>query len=352
MRRIFRSRGDDMKSLSSLFLAAALVLVSVQADAARVGGGKSFGRQSSNVTQRQSTPPAAPAQQNATNSAAKPATAAPAAAAPKRPWGAMLGGLAAGLGLAWLAHSLGLGAGFGNILLIGLLVFAAFAVWRIFKARSAASGGANGQGGFAFQGAGGNPANASAPVQYSPANVGNDASARPWERSATAFDATPADGDRHGSSLSAAGAAAGGSMIGSALGGSQSWGIPTGFDVDGFLGAAKRNFVTLQDAWDRADVSMLRSMMTDEMVEEIRTQLADRASHTGGSSNKTEVVMLDAKLLGIEELPDAYMASVEFSGMIREDASAGPGPFREVWNMTKPTSGGGGWLVAGVQALQ
>ncbi|MET3496796.1 Tim44 domain-containing protein [Variovorax boronicumulans] len=340
-----------MKSLSSLFLAAALVLVSVQADAARVGGGKSFGRQSSNVTQRQSTPPAAPAQQNATNSAAKPATAAPAAAAPKRPWGAMLGGLAAGLGLAWLASSLGLGAGFANILLIGLLVFAALAVWRIFKARSAASGG-NRQGGFAFQGAGGSPANASAPAQYSPANVGNDASARPWERSATAFDATPADGDRHGSSLSAAGAAAGGSMIGSALGGSQSWGIPAGFDVDGFLGAAKRNFVTLQDAWDRADVSMLRSMMTDEMVEEIRTQLADRASHTGGSSNKTEVVMLDAKLLGIEELPDAYMASVEFSGMIREDASAGPGPFREVWNMTKPTGGSGGWLVAGVQALQ
>ena len=65
-----------------------------------------------------------------------------------------------------------------------------------------------------------------------------------------------------------------------------------------------------------------------------------------------EVVMLDAKLLGIEELPDVYMASVEFSGMIREDASAGPSPFREVWNMTKPVSGSGGWLVAGVQALQ
>ena len=46
--------------------------------------------------------------------------------------------------------------------------------------------------------------------------------------------------------------------------------------------------------------------------------------------------MLDAKLLGIEELADDYMASVEFSGMIREDASAGPSPFREVWNMTKP----------------
>ena len=143
-----------------------------------------------------------------------------------------------------------------------------------------------------------------------------------------------------------------GSMIGSALEGSQNWGIPDGFDTNGFLGAAKRNFVTLQDAWDRNDIQSLRSMMTDSMVEEIRTQLADRASHTGGASNKTEVVMLDAKLLGIEEAPDVYLASVEFSGMIREDDSAGPSPFREVWNMTKPTNGSGGWLVAGVQALQ
>ncbi len=206
------------------------------------------------------------------------------------------------------------------------------------------------QGGFAFQGAGASPSDAATPAQYSPAKVGNDASARPWEHNATAFDATPERSS--GSSMAGAAGAAGGSMIGSALSGAQSWGIPAGFDVDGFLGAAKRNFVTLQDAWDRSDITMLRSMMTDAMVGEIRSQLAERETHTGGQPNKTEVVMLDAQLLGIEELPDAYMASVEFSGMIREDASAGPSPFREVWNMTKPVDGRGGWVVAGVQALQ
>ena len=36
------------------------------------------------------------------------------------------------------------------------------------------------------------------------------------------------------------------------LAGSQTWGVPAGFDTEGFLAAAKRNFVTLQDAWDRA----------------------------------------------------------------------------------------------------
>ncbi|MES2532381.1 MAG: TIM44-like domain-containing protein [Pseudomonadota bacterium] len=349
-----------MKKFWSVVLVGALAVASIQAEAARMGGGKSFGRQSSNVTQRQSTPPAATPgapTQNATNAAPRPATPSPAAAAPKRPWGAMLGGLAAGLGLAWLAHSLGLGAGFGNILLIGLLVFAAFMVWRMFSARSRASGSAGGSnvrpGNFAF-GTAGAPAEVSTPAQYSPAHVGNDASARPWERNTAAFDATPAQADTvaGGSSMAGAAAAGSGSMIGAALAGSQAWGIPTGFDVDGFLGAAKRNFVTLQAAWDRADVSTLRSMMTDGMVGEIQTQLADRASHTGGVINKTDVVMLDAKLLGIEEMPDAYMASVEFSGMIREDASSGPSPFREVWNMTKPVSGTSGWLVAGVQALQ
>jgi predicted lipid-binding transport protein (Tim44 family) len=149
-----------------------------------------------------------------------------------------------------------------------------------------------------------------------------------------------------------AAASAGGSVIGSALLGSQTWGVPSGFDTEGFLKACKANFVTLQDAWDRSDIQSLRAMMTDDMLEQIKTQLADRESHTGGVPNKTEVVMIDAKLLGIEELDDVYMASVEFSGMIREDASAGASPFREVWNMTKTRAGNGGWLVAGVQALQ
>lgn len=329
----------------SVVLAAALLLAGAHADAAkRFGGGKSMGKQSTNVTQRDASAPtpAAPAPGNtASSAAAKPAPAAaptPAVAQPKRPWGAMLGGLAAGLGLAWLAHSLGMGEAFGNVLLIAMLAFGAMMLFGMFmrSRRTQAVAGAQGTP-FAFQGAGA-PLPASPPKAYRPENVGNDASARPFERS----NLTPLDG----------GAGNGGSMIGSALVGSQSWGIPAGFDSDGFLKAAKTNFITLQAAWDRSDVPALRAMMTDGMVGEIRAQLAEREAHTGAAPNHTEVVMLDAHLLGIEELDDEYMASVEFSGLIREEPSAGPSPFREVWNMTKPKSGNTGWLVAGVQALQ
>ena len=146
----------------------------------------------------------------------------------------------------------------------------------------------------------------------------------------------------------------GGIRIGSSVGGApaSSWSIPADFDVPGFVEAAKRNFVVLQDAWDRSDIPSLRAMMTDEMVDEIRGQLAEREAHRGAGPNKTDVVMLEAQLLGVEDLGDGYMASVEFSGLIREEPSAGPSPFREVWNMTKPKDGRTGWLVAGVQALQ
>ena len=318
----------------SIVLSAAMALsfglAATSADAARLGGGKSTGKQSSNVTQREVAKPATPA---------TPPAAAP-AAAPKKPWGAMLGGLAAGLGLAWLASSLGLGGAFSQIIMFALLALVVMVVggflYRKFKGGGSP---APAKSPFAFQGAGNEAGNAATPISYSPENVGNDASARPWERNNMAFDATQQ-------------ATGSGSMIGSGLAGSQSWGVPAGFDAEGFLKACKANFLTLQDAWDRSDINNLRAMMTDEMLGEIKTQLAERESHTGAGVNKTDVQMLDAKLLGIEELADTYMASVEFSGMIREDASAGASPFREVWNMTKPRSGAGGWLVAGVQALQ
>lgn len=334
-----------MMKLWSVVLVALMAVVHVDAEAKRMGGGKSVGQQSSNVTQRESAGGAPSQGGAATNSAAaaKPATpaAAPAAAAPKRPWGAMLGGLAAGLGLAWLASSLGLGAEFAQFLLIALLALAVVAViGMVMRARRSGAASQSGASPFAFQGAGAsNPASAQVPHTYRPENVGNDASARPWERSSMAFDASR---QAQGSGV----------VIGSGLAGSQNWGIPAGFDAEGFVSAAKRNFVTLQAAWDRSDIATLRSMMTDGMLEEIRAQLAERESQRGAEPNHTDVVMIEAQLLGIEEMDDRYMASVEFSGMIREELSAGPSPFREVWNMTKSKSGNSGWLVAGVQALQ
>ena len=272
-----------MNKFLTLMLAGVLALGSLNAEAARrLGGGRSIGQQSGNVTQREAVrpqAPVAPTQQAAPAPVSKPAPA-PVQAAPRKPWGAMLGGLAAGLGLAWLAHSLGFGEAFGNVLLVLLLVMVAMAVIGMLLRRRVPAGPQ-----MAYQGAG---SSADQPVsfrQYNPEKVGNDASARPWESQSTHFDAlAPAET---------------GSMIGAGLRGPQGWGIPAGFDVTGFVEAAKRNFITLQDAWDRSDIALLRSMMTDGMVAEIRSQLAEREAQFPGQANKTEVVMLEAQLLGL-----------------------------------------------------
>ncbi|NML43787.1 Tim44 domain-containing protein [Ramlibacter sp. G-1-2-2] len=321
-----------MKKIFGILLVAVLALGALDADAARrLGGGGSLGRQSSNVTQRQAQPaPAAPTQAAPSNGMQQPG-AAPSAAQTlpqRRPWGGILGGIAAGLGLAWLANTLGLGPAFGQFLVFALIALVLFVVFGMMLRRRTPQA----------QGPGWQGSTVDNPLQprvYNPEKVGNDASARPWEHAGS--------GIRIGSGLEP--------MPPAGLSGSQNWGVPAGFDADGFLTAAKRNFVTLQDAWDRGDLKSLRSMMTDGMLREISAQLGERERQPAGPQ-KTEVVMLEAQLLGIEEMAGEWMASVEFSGMIREDVSAGPSPFREVWNMTKPKDGSQGWLVAGVQALQ
>lgn len=161
---------------------------------------------------------------------------------------------------------------------------------------------------------------------YSPKNVGNDASARPWE-------ATELMNPPLAESLT------------------RQAGVPEGFDVDAFIGASKAHFINLQDAWDRADVPRLRAMMTEDMLTQIQGQLTERERLSGSAGSKTEVVMIEARLLGMEDLGEGHMANVEFSGLMREDG-AGPSPFREIWSIARAKTGSSGWLVAGVQALQ
>ncbi len=283
----------------------------------RLGSGKSVGQQSNNVSQSQG---ASKPTQNATP--ATPAAPPPAAAPQKRPWGAMLGGLAAGLGLAWLASSMGFGEELGQFMMFGLLALGIMMVVGYFmRRRATATNSETNTSPLAFQGAGATP---------------------PQQHQATQFNAH-----------SDASSGSNGSMIGSAIGGFQpTWSIPAGFDADGFVNKAKENFVVMQDAWDRSDTKSLRQLMTDNMLEEIKAQIAERDAATPrGQMTKTEVIHLEAKLLGIEESVDGHLASVEFSGMIREDVGAQPEAFKEVWNMSLSKNTNSGWLVAGIQAI-
>lgn len=270
-----------------------------EAEAKRLGGGSSFGMK------RNVTPPAQQPRQPAATQQQAPTAGAATAAQPKRSWMGPIAGLAAGLGLAALFSHLGLGEGFANFVMLLLLAAAAFFIFRLIFRRA---GGANRQGG----------------LQYAGAQPGNAAAGR------TAFQAQQP--------MSAAAAAP------SSLDQARA----SGFDADGFARQAKLNFIRLQAANDSANLDDLREFTTPEVFAELAMQINERR----GAEQRTDVVELNAEVVDVVEEASRYVVSVRFNGLMREQAEAAPEPFDEIWHLTKPRSGDGGWLIAGIQQMQ
>ena len=90
---------------------------------------------------------------------------------------------------------------------------------------------------------------------------------------------------------------------------------PNGFVPDVFLREAKVTFIRLQAAYDQQDKQDLRSFTAPEVFAEIEMQLKER----GDEANKTEVIDLKAELLDVSKQVDSIMASVRFTGSIKEN---------------------------------
>jgi predicted lipid-binding transport protein (Tim44 family) len=125
------------------------------------------------------------------------------------------------------------------------------------------------------------------------------------------------------------------------------YGVPADFDTTNFLRHGKTYFIRLQAAWDKADINDIREFTTPEMFAELKIQIQER----GSNPNNTDVISLDAELMDVETTEENYLASVKFSGMIKESDNEPAAPFTEIWNLSKPVAGQGGWLLAGVQQL-
>jgi predicted lipid-binding transport protein (Tim44 family) len=309
------------------FFAAAIIAVSgltlaavtFDAEAARVGKGSSAGRQSSNVTSQKAAKPAAATNTTTQRSAAAPAAAGATAGAAAKSgasrWLGPLAGIAAGLGIAALLSHLGLAGALADLLVLaliaGVVVFGVMFILRRMRGPQPAG-----------QGAGSSPGSnqmwrqSSEPAQQAPVSL---------PASATG-------------SMSAAG-------FGSdAPAPDQNWFIPVDFDTQRFLSEAKKQFVSIQKVWDSGNISEMRNFLTDDLMKELQAQLSDRIEE-----NHTEVVLLNAELLGIEKVSDGHLASVRFSGMLREQEGTEAFRFEEVWNLFKPEQGG--WLLAGIQQV-
>ncbi|MEX3930622.1 Tim44 domain-containing protein [Paraburkholderia phymatum] len=299
-------------------------LTSLDAEAKRMGGGRSFGRQS-NITQphQQTAPspspsqsPGAPAQgMQSQRPATPPPTPAP---QPNRSrWLGPIAGLAAGLGIAALLSHFGLGEAFAgmmaNLIVVALIAFVAIWLIRKFLGRK-------------------RDASAPAYAGSSPTlNAGGTGYAQEPR-----YTAPPS-----GSYLAPQGNPLTTPEVAAAPA------VPAGFDSEAFLRNAKVYFVRLQAAWDAGNMDDIREFTTPEMFAEVKVDLASR----GAEKNQTDVVKLDADLLGVGDRGSEYFASVRFHGLMRETMGGTAEPFEEIWNLSKSTHTGEGWLLAGIQQV-
>ncbi|SPB15179.1 Tim44-like domain-contain protein [Caballeronia novacaledonica] len=335
---MFDSRKPQSRGFLNLFFrkAGILALAGViaagaifaeTAEAKRMGGGRSMGRQSATATQQhQATPPSQSMQQGQAGQAAQaqraqPTPAAPAAAQPARNrWLGPIAGLAAGLGIAALLSHFGLGEAFAgamaNMIIIALIVLAAVMLFRFIMRKrqgnnTPAYAGVGSASGSPYSATARTSLNQDPPQTPQPTGFG----ANYIEPPATQQVVNP--------------------------------NVPAGFDTDAFVRNAKVYFVRLQDAWDRGNVNDIREFTTPEMFAEVKLDVDAR----GSAPNRTDVVQLNADLLGVEDRANEYLASVRFHGLIRESEGSAAEPFVEVWNLSKQKAGNEGWLLAGIQQV-
>lgn len=116
------------------------------------------------------------------------------------------------------------------------------------------------------------------------------------------------------------------------------------FDAAAFLRTAKLNFVKLRLADDLGRPEWIRDLTTAEIYEGLRARNAER-----GGLRRAEVVSLSADLLKVVAQGGRDLASVRFSGLVRQDQDAAPVGFEEIWSLSKPVDSASGWLLAGIQ---
>lgn len=309
--------------VAGMFLVlAALIMtfISADAEARRIGGGFSFGRQSSNIMkQRQAVkPPVAKTTPSTTAGAAKGATAGAAAKTGASRWLGPIVGIAAGLGIAALLSSMGLSGALleflSSAILIGLVIFAImFIVRKLRGSSSLAPAGA-------YQAQSGNTYRQSQSSQNSHQG-GTYAGTAQAANQDLVIEAVPSQAEHD-----------------------SSWFIPADFDVPSFLSQAKTQYKNIQSLSDSGDRDSLKELLTDDLFREIEPSLP-----ADGESSVTDILLLNAELMGIEEVAGGYLASVRYSGMIREQANTQAQHFEEVWNLYKADSQG--WLLAGIQQV-
>ncbi|GKT12792.1 MAG: hypothetical protein ISEC1_P1773 [Thiomicrorhabdus sp.] len=294
-----------------------LVSIAQVAEAKRFGGGKSFGYSKTVAPKSFKTAPT-----TAPKAAPTSTKAGAAGAKPRSGMMGILGGLAAG----GLLAALFMGDGFEGLQMMDILLFAliAFVLFKLFKHFAGRQNQARPQ--HAYE----------APQQQRQPEREAEPQMDQVQQRETAAEYNPNSGE---------------SIFGSSLGDAVSdqavhlTETPEWFNAEEFVEGAKGHFVTLQKAWDNADLSEVESYCSPELFEAIKSEMEG----TQAGENHTVVDSLDAEVADMAIDGEYFIVSIRFTGFIQEDTAEGAHAFNEIWHIRRLENDEGTWQVSGIQ---
>lgn len=283
-----------LRFMALMAVVASLIMTTPDAHARKMGGGKSFGKSFKT----------APIQKNqsAANGAAQPQKAA-AGSSKKGLMGGILGGLLAGGLLAAFFGGAFEGIQFMDILLIGLLAFIGF---KIFRSMTRAKADAQKQ---------------------PPAYAGGVPGYQPQQPEAEQQPSTPMGG----------GTAANASDV--------PHNLPNNFDMDAFLKESLNHYRTLQEAWNVSDFSKIQEYISPEIYNDL---VADRNALEG--DQHTEVQYLDAEIVRADYNRERAQISLKFTGRYNDNVEGVEEDINDIWHLERDlVMTGSPWVIVGME---
>jgi len=130
--------------------------------------------------------------------------------------------------------------------------------------------------------------------------------------------------------------------------------IPRGFDQKGFLSGAENVYKLLQKAWDDGNLGDLRQFCTDNVFTELQDQFHARA-HAQENDTKTEIISLKFELVNVIIAGNSTEATVLFNADLKEfeNNSDEITATQEAWYFVRSDNRNEhNWLLDGIQQIE
>ena len=315
-----------LASLMAMLMVFSLAFTAPEAEARRFGSGKSMGRSFKTAP----APKGQPAfQQNRTDRQQQNATRNQQNNSRKGMLGGLLGGLLAG-GL--IASLLGGGAFGGiqmmDILILGLLAFVLFKVFRSMNRAKAMAGNHSGASRHDQPFGQGNQ-------NYRDQLQGLFSNDTPAESRDAGFNDTPSGSEDSGSEAQAGFGASDVPMN-----------VPSDFNLNAFLNGARDHYRTLQEAWNRSDFRTMQEYLDPELFKQmkpVREQLQ--------GDQHTEVMFVDAEMVRADYTATVAQISIRFTGKYRDTVEGMEEDITDIWHLERDlTRQNAPWRIIGIES--